>query len=101
MLIQENYFSCYILLTHPISLSYWLPLLLEMLGNMCIVILCFPVYEEKNFGINLSYFINLYLLTFLTFLIFSYQAVILNNEMCQGKNRTERVLSSLFLKGFH
>ena len=30
----------------------WLPLFLEMLGNMCIVIICFPVGDVINFEIN-------------------------------------------------
>ena len=29
--------------------------LLETLGNMCIVIICFPVYDAINFKINLSF----------------------------------------------
>ena len=35
MIFQEKYFSCYILSTDQIW--FWLPLLLEILANMCIV----------------------------------------------------------------
>ena len=31
----------------------WLPLLLKILGNMCIVIVCFPRCDVTNFQINL------------------------------------------------
>ena len=30
----------------------WLPLLFEILGNMCVVILCFPVYDVINIETN-------------------------------------------------
>ena len=33
----------------------WLPLLPEMLGNMCIIIACFPGYEVMNFGFSLNF----------------------------------------------
>ena len=33
----------------------WLPLLLEILDNMCIVIIWFPVGDVINFEINPSY----------------------------------------------
>ena len=36
----------------------WLLLVLEMLGNICIVIICFPVCEVMNFEINLSILIK-------------------------------------------
>ena len=38
----------------------WLPFLLEMFGNMCIVIICFPVCNVINFEINLNLFIKLF-----------------------------------------
>ena len=53
---QEKRFLCYILLTDQISLD--LPLLLEMLGNMCIVIIFYPVCDFINFKIYLSFLIN-------------------------------------------
>ena len=53
---QEKRFLCYILLTDQISLG--LPLLLEMLGNMCIVIIFFPVTDFINFKIYLSFLIS-------------------------------------------
>ena len=45
---------CYILLTDQISLSDcpWLSLLLEILGNMCVAIVCFPDCDVMNFEIN-------------------------------------------------
>ena len=41
---SKKYFSCYILLTDQMSLS----LLLEILVNMCIAIICLPVYDVTN-----------------------------------------------------
>ena len=35
-----------------------LPLLLEILGNMCIVIIYFPVYDVMNFEKNLRFLIK-------------------------------------------
>ena len=49
MIFQEKCFLCCILLTDQISL----PLLLEILSNMCIVIICFPRCDAMNFEINL------------------------------------------------
>ena len=39
----------------------WLLLLLDILGNMCIVIICCPVRDTINFEINLSFLIKLFL----------------------------------------
>ena len=39
-------------------LIVWLPLFLEMSGNMCIVIIYFPVYDVINFDINHSFLIK-------------------------------------------
>ena len=39
------------------SLPGWLPLLHEILDNMCIVIICFPVCDIMNFEINPSFLI--------------------------------------------
>ena len=39
----------------------WLPLLLEILGNMCIVIICYPICGVINFEINLSLLITPFL----------------------------------------
>ena len=36
----------------------WLPLLLEILGNMCIIIVCFPSCEVVNFEINFAFLIK-------------------------------------------
>ena len=36
----------------------WLPLILEILDNICIVIICFPVFDIINCDINLSFLIN-------------------------------------------
>ena len=50
MIFEEKYFSRYIILIDQISL-----LLLKILGNICIVIICFPVDDVINFEINFSY----------------------------------------------
>ena len=34
------------------------PFLIEILDNMCIVIICFPVYDVVNFKINRSFLIK-------------------------------------------
>ena len=48
---QERCFSCYILLIGQ-NIA-WLPwLLVEILVNMCIVIICFPGCDVINFEIN-------------------------------------------------
>ena len=36
----------------------WLPLLLEILGNMCMVIICFPLCDFMNFEIRFSFLIK-------------------------------------------
>ena len=36
----------------------WLLSLLEILGNRCIVIICFPFYDVMNFQMNLSFLIK-------------------------------------------
>ena len=49
------------LLTYSITwLNFvvWLSLLLEMLGNMCIAIVCFPGCDVINFGINYIFLIK-------------------------------------------
>ena len=38
----------------------WLPLLLEILGNICVVIICFPIYDVKDSEIKLSFLIKLF-----------------------------------------
>ena len=38
----------------------WLPLLLEILGNMCIAIVYFPGCDDINFEINLIFLIKLF-----------------------------------------
>ena len=58
-LLWERYFSCCTLLTNQIpSFIVWLPLLLVVLGNMCNVIISFPVDDFMNFEINLSFQMN-------------------------------------------
>ena len=42
------------------SLIVWLPLLLTILGNMCIVIISFSNLSRDNFGINVSFLIKLF-----------------------------------------
>ena len=57
---HQKCFSCCILLTDQISL-FWLPLLLEILGNMCIAIVCEQGCDVKNFRINLIFLIKPFL----------------------------------------
>ena len=57
MIFQEKCFWYYILLTNP-SFIVWLPVLLEILGNMFIAITCYPDCNVINFEINLILLIN-------------------------------------------
>ena len=41
--------------TKWLNLIAWLPLLLEILGNMCIIITCFPVSDVIKFEITFSF----------------------------------------------
>ena len=41
-----------------LNLIAWLPLLLEILGNMCIIITCSPVCHVKKFEIKSSFLIK-------------------------------------------
>ena len=52
MIFEEEYFSHYIYLPYFI---FWLPLLLEILGNMCIVIFSFPCCDVTDFEISLGF----------------------------------------------
>ena len=45
---------------HWPNLTVWLPLLLEILANMCIVIICCPVYDAINFEVSLDCLIKPY-----------------------------------------
>ena len=54
MIFQEKCFSCYAPLTDQISLPS-LPLLLEILVNMCIVIVSKQVFDVIHFEINLIF----------------------------------------------
>ena len=36
----------------------WLPLLLRILGNICIAIVCYPGYDVMDFEINLIFLIE-------------------------------------------
>ena len=58
MISEKKHFSSYILLAEQISLSGWLPLLCEILGNMFIVIVCWPGWDVINFEINLVFLIK-------------------------------------------
>ena len=42
------------------NLVVWLPLFLEMLSNMCIVIVCWPGCDVINFEINLIFLMKLF-----------------------------------------
>ena len=59
MIFQEKCFSCYIVLTDQF-LTVLLPLLLEMLGSICITIVCEPGCDVINFEINLAFLIKLF-----------------------------------------
>ena len=54
MIFQEKYFHVYSINRQNFTVS--LPLLLETLGNMCIIY--FPVCDFTNFEINLSFLIK-------------------------------------------
>ena len=43
------------------NLFVWLPLIFEILGNMCIAIDCFTGFVIKKFKINLFFLIQLFL----------------------------------------
>ena len=59
----EKYFSCYLLIIGHILLSIaWLFLLLEILVNICIVIVCQSGCGVINFEINLIFLIKPFLL---------------------------------------
>ena len=51
----ERCLPCYILLIDPPNLIVWLSLLFKILGDMCIVILCFPACDVINFEIDLTF----------------------------------------------
>ena len=53
MIFQEKGFTWYILLTDQ-NFIVWLPLLLDILGNMSTAIACFPDCNARNFQSNLS-----------------------------------------------
>ena len=40
------------------TIIVWSPLLLELLNNICIVIICFPVCDVINFEINFGFLIK-------------------------------------------
>ena len=48
------------LLTHQISLSGWLSLLIKISGNMWIVIVCYPVYYVMNFETYLRFLVKVF-----------------------------------------
>ena len=54
MVFLEKYFSCYVLFTDQISLSDCL----YFLGNMCIGITWFPIYNITNFEVHLIFLIK-------------------------------------------
>ena len=77
------------LISHSIKWStftIWLPLLLEILDNMCIVIICFPVYDVRNFENSLSFLIR--------------ACFYMNKKLRTKVLRWNKTLFSSFLKGF-
>ena len=62
MVFKEKCFSCYTLIDQIVQLTKLilrLSLFLEILGNKCIAIVCFPGCDAKNFEINLMVLIEL------------------------------------------
>ena len=57
IIFEEKYFSCYIILIDQILLSGYL-YLCEILGNMCIAIVCKPGCDVMNFEVNLIFLIK-------------------------------------------
>ena len=58
MIFQERYFSCYTYSINWPSFISWLLLFLEIMDIMCIVIICCPVCDIKNFEINHGFLIE-------------------------------------------
>ena len=56
LILKENYFTIFSINWQ--NFIAWLPSLLEILGNMCSAIICFPVYDVISFEINLSFLIK-------------------------------------------
>ena len=85
MFSEEKYFPCDILLTDQISL---LSLLCEILGNMCIVIVCLLGFDVINFGINLFFLIKPFFLhdPRVTTKILTLSAPIPQNRQTHSKN---------------
>ena len=54
---QEKYFFMLYPIYWP-NFTFWLPLLLEILGNICVVIIFCSVFDVINFEINLSFLIK-------------------------------------------
>ena len=61
IIFEEKYFWCYVISIDQISLS-GLPLLCEILGKMCVGIVCKPDCDVMNFEVNLIFLIKLFLL---------------------------------------
>ena len=59
LLFKKKCSSCYILLTDQMPLADCI-LLLEILGNICIAMVCFPGCDIINFEINLIFLIKLF-----------------------------------------
>ena len=61
IIFEEKYFWCYVISIDQIS-SSGLPLLCEILGKMCVRIVCKPDCDVMNFEVNLIFLIKLFLL---------------------------------------
>ena len=61
IIFEEKYFWCYVISIDQIS-SSGLPLLCEILGKMCVRIVCKPDCDVMNFEVNLVFLIKLFLL---------------------------------------
>ena len=59
--LRKMFLILYFIMLYSINIPNfiaWLSLLLEILVNMCIVVICCPVFDFINFEINLNFLIN-------------------------------------------
>ena len=72
---------------------FWLPLLLEILDNICIIIICCPVCDVINFEINLSFPIKPFFLCNLKVRTKSYISQEWNELLTWNKKRFSSLLT--------
>ena len=92
-IFHEKCFSFYIQLTDQIF--FWLLLLLEILGNMCTAVVCFPGCDVINFEINFVFLMK----------HFSYMTKNSREKFIYVENKKSffhhKKHFSSYLKGFH